>query len=81
MIIAERDRQDFVQEVSERGLDPDDFVVTEFEDGPVRPGFQASYGRVVVRRTSTGAERTYVAAYGSAWVTVFCADLAKRRFD
>ena len=81
MIIEMSELTDFKAVLAKHGLSERDFALSSREDplpvGEVSP----VSGSVTVKYEKTGAERTYMAGHGTAWVVEFENDLNAGQFS
>jgi hypothetical protein len=72
--------RDFYSIIASNGHTEDEFEIFEKEDPFPRQGIGPITGRVTVRNTKTGVERTYRAGHGTAWIVDFEKDLRSGLF-
>ena len=81
MIIDDSEKEDFISAIRGRDLDPSDFELSEEEDPMKGRGVQPVTGRVIIKRISTGIEKTYKAGHFSSWPAEFEQDLKRGIFN
>lgn len=79
-MIDESEKEDFVNAISDQGLDPSDFELSEQEDPMHGEGVQPITGRAIIKRKSNGVERSYASGHGSRWSAEFAEDLKRGLF-
>lgn len=73
-------KEDFESVIRAKGLEPDDFDVTEVSKHEKGVNHTVT-GSIIVKRLSNGIEKTYKSGHGSTWPTHFSDDLYSGLFD
>ena len=81
MKVLELELEDFNNAILLRGLDPSDFELGQLEEPMQGCEVQPLMGWVIVRRKTTGIQKTYKAGDWAHWSVDFVDDLRKGVFD
>jgi len=79
-MVSSSEKEDFNSALKRAGHAPEDFEISQKEDPLPAQGVGPITGKVTVRNRKTGAERTYPAGYGTAWVVDFEGELRAGTF-
>ena len=79
-MIDDSEMVDCAKAIEAHGFELNDFEFIPRQDPPGKEEIHAITGKVTVKRSSNGAEKSYSAGHGTAWTVEFSDDLSNGIF-